>query len=89
MKPAETPQSPESVSLSKASLKRDFLRERAFAEMFDVGVWTVRSWDRKGIGPPLIRIGRQRWYRKAAVAAWLARREKPCCAPEHLEGHAR
>jgi hypothetical protein len=55
----------------------EFYTEADFAEMCRVGTWTTRAWEREGIGPPVTRIGRARWYRKSAVAKWLSDHEKP------------
>ena len=43
----------------------------------DLGVCerTLIRWNILGEGPPVSRIGRRPMYRRAAVQAWLARRE--------------
>jgi len=35
------------------------------------------EWEKRGIGPPAIRVGRDVYYRVGAVADWLRSKEEP------------
>jgi hypothetical protein len=35
------------------------------------------DWEKRGVGPPAIRVGRDVLYRAGAVAAWLRKQEEP------------
>jgi hypothetical protein len=36
---------------------------------------TLREWARRDYGPPITRIGRTPYYRRASVLAWIAAQE--------------
>lgn len=64
---------------SKGSAAADvdpMMTRDTLAELLDVSVYTLARWDNTGDGPVGIRIGRQVFYRVAAVNAWLRSREQ-------------
>ena len=61
-----------------AEITDDLLPQAEVAEDLDVCVHTLRNWERRGRGPPPIRIGRRVFYRGEAVREWLL--QQPACA---------
>lgn len=51
-------------------------REQA-AHQLGVSMDTLTRWGTQRIGPPSVRIGRKRYYRREAVLKWLEAREQP------------
>ena len=50
------------------------------AEDLYVWVHTLGIWERRGRGPPPIRIGRRVFYRGEAVREWLLQQEREMAA---------
>lgn len=58
-----------------AFLDEDFLTDDELASELRRTTVTLRRWRRQRIGPPFIKIGREVFYRRAAVLDWLRRIE--------------
>jgi len=56
-----------------ASLREQMglMTQEELADMCDVKVATVRMWRVKGTGPKFTRLGKQAFYRRADVDAWI------------------
>jgi predicted DNA-binding transcriptional regulator AlpA len=56
-----------------ASLREQMglLTQEELAQMCDVQVATVRMWRVRGTGPQFTRLGKQAFYRRDDVAAWI------------------
>jgi hypothetical protein len=54
----------------------EYMTEDQLAEEIGRGVRTLARWRQLGEGPPITKIGRQIYYRKTSVAAWLASLEQ-------------
>jgi hypothetical protein len=66
------------ITEDKFILRRQLAKE--LGEMMRGRGYTERAlieWEKRGIGPPAIRIGRDVVYRVAGVAAWLRSQEEP------------
>jgi hypothetical protein len=59
-----------------SDLLADYIREREAAIQIKKSVRTLQRWEREQTGPPLTRIGRERFYRVESFKAWLAARER-------------
>jgi hypothetical protein len=46
------------------------LRGKPFVEQ------TLIDWEKRGVGPPVIRVGRGVYYRRQSVEAWLRAQEE-------------
>jgi predicted DNA-binding transcriptional regulator AlpA len=57
----------------------DLLTTKELAAYLRKPVATVRGWRYRKVGPVGFRLGREVVYRRAAVNAWLAEREKTAC----------
>ena len=47
------------------------LSESEMASMFGIGVWGLRAWRKRGYGPPIVKFGRQVYYREEDVQAFI------------------
>jgi predicted site-specific integrase-resolvase len=56
-------------------LLADFLTQHEAAVELKVCERTLDRWRRLGEGPPITKIGRRVYYRRATVRAWLCARE--------------
>lgn len=45
------------------------------ADLLQIPLSTLYSWSYRGVGPPVLKIGRHLRYRRAAVEAWLREQE--------------
>ena len=54
----------------------DWLSREELAEELGVAPGTLAKWATERRGPPLVKVGRRVFYRRAAVRKWLAEREK-------------
>jgi hypothetical protein len=54
----------------------DYQSEDELAEDLDRSPRTLARWRAARIGPPYVVIGRRIFYRRAAIAQWLLKREK-------------
>jgi hypothetical protein len=62
----------ETVDKAPDRLLDEYLTEGELAEQLNRTLRTIRRWRSLGEGPPWHRIGRNTFYRKATVRAWLA-----------------
>jgi hypothetical protein len=82
----------ESIIISKPALKSgtapvpdtgtiltDYFTEIECGRALDLAPITLAIWRMQRKGPPVTRIGRRIYYRKASVRAWLESQEKPPC----------
>ncbi len=54
----------------------DWLSREELAEELGIAPGTLAKWATERKGPPLVKIGRCVFYRRAAVRKWLAKRER-------------
>jgi hypothetical protein len=54
----------------------DLVSEEEFARSLGVSIRTPRRWHDERIGPARIRVGRQTFYRKSAIAEWPETQEQ-------------
>ena len=47
------------------------LSESEMASMFGIGVWGLRAWRKRGYGPPIVKFGRQVFYKASEVQAFI------------------
>jgi hypothetical protein len=63
--------------IEKPGILAGYLTERELASQLRVTVRSLQLWKVKRTGPPVTSIGCRPYYRKDAVAAWLASLEMP------------
>jgi predicted DNA-binding transcriptional regulator AlpA len=56
---------------------RRYASERRVASTLGISPRTLSRWNRAGIGPPKIKIGRKIFYDLEKISEWLATREVP------------
>ena len=61
----------QSAAATSELLKDYWNEEQLAAELDNCSVKTLRRWEEEKSGPPITKIGRKNFYRKAAVAEWL------------------
>jgi hypothetical protein len=61
------------VLAKKGVLLQDFYTRKELARALGFSIVTIARMDASSTGPPSIKIGRVRLYRKAAVRDWLER----------------
>lgn len=54
----------------------DWLSREELAEELGIAPGTLAKWATERKGPPLVKVGRRVFYRRAAVRKWLAARER-------------
>ena len=54
----------------------ELMTTREVAELLRRPVETLRYWRWRGEGPPAFKVGRRVMYRRSALEAWLAERER-------------
>jgi hypothetical protein len=54
-----------------------YIGEIELAKQLNIGLRTLRSWRKAGIGPPPTYLGRKPFFRIDSVQAWLRSRERP------------
>ena len=54
----------------------DYLSRPACAAELGVSLGTLSAWYSDGYGPPVTVIGKRHYYRRAALAEWLAAQER-------------
>jgi hypothetical protein len=59
-----------------SDLLADYIREHDAAKQIGKSARTLQRWERGQTGPPLTRIGRERFYRINSFKAWLAAQER-------------
>jgi hypothetical protein len=59
------------------SMISNYFSEEELASELHKNVRTLRRWAARREGPPVTKIGRDTFYRRAAVAEWLAAQERP------------
>ena len=57
------------------ALREKYWTKAEAARELQVSERTLGRWYRERIGPPRTKVGAKVWYRKDAVAAWVASRE--------------
>ena len=63
---------PSAEAPSAAPILDGYMTEDQLAKEIDRSVRTIARWRAIGEGPRYVRLGRQIFYRKTSVAAWLA-----------------
>jgi hypothetical protein len=63
--------------IEKPGVLADYLTEQELANQLSVTIRSLQLWKVNRTGPPLTQIGKRPYYRKDAVAAWLASLEMP------------
>jgi hypothetical protein len=63
-------------ALSRSHALADYQSEDELAEELNRSPRTLARWRAARIGPPYVLIGRGVYYRRAAVAEWLLKRER-------------
>jgi hypothetical protein len=53
----------------------DYMSRAELAAELGICTRTLIRWQQRGEGPPITHVGQRPMYRRASVAAWLARRE--------------
>jgi phage terminase Nu1 subunit (DNA packaging protein) len=53
-----------------------YLTEQQAADQLGVGLRTLRTWRRQGLGPPITYLGRRPVFRLEALRDWLRQRER-------------
>lgn len=48
------------------------ISESEMAKKFGIGTWGLRAWRKRGYGPPIVKFGRQIFYRIADIEAFIA-----------------
>ena len=59
----------------------DYITPAQLAEELDISERTVHRWHAMRRGPPRTLIGRQPYYKRASVAAWIEKQEQDPAAP--------
>ena len=59
----------------------EYLTDEQLAAGLGISPRTVKRWMAMGEGPPSIRIGKKRRFRRAAVTKWLEARERAYLGP--------
>ncbi len=54
----------------------DWIERAELARELGVTQDTLARWASDGTGPPMVRVGRRVFYRRAAVREWLKRKER-------------
>lgn len=67
--------------MTMPELLQGYLEKSEFAQQFHkISTRTLDRWERQGIGPPRIKVGKKIFYRIDGVRDWLA---------SHEQGHRR
>ena len=64
------------TQIDDTEILSDYLSDEALAAEMRVSVRTLWRWAALGEVPPSVKIGRRRFFRRAAVQDWLKAREK-------------
>jgi excisionase family DNA binding protein len=59
----------------------EYLTDEQLAAGLGISTRTVKRWMQHGEGPPFIRVGKKRRFRRAAVTKWLEARERGAPPP--------
>ena len=60
-----------------AGILADYWDEAECAAELKISPLTLKRWRPQKKGPPVTYVGRQPYYRKASVKAWVAAQERP------------
>jgi predicted site-specific integrase-resolvase len=59
----------------KSSLLTEYLDRDACAQELCITKRTLSRWQREGLAPPSVLLGKRRLFRKSSVESWLRNRE--------------
>ena len=60
----------------RAGVLSDWIGRAELAKELGVAPDTLARWATRGMGPPLVKVGRRVFYRRKSVERWLAESER-------------